>query len=453
MRSGLHFKAPRLATPVERMPYSDSLISCPVASWARARCNHDHYAQYGGSVGKICFLVPHLAYWVPSLPPSLPTSPRLPHRLSPPTRPYGDGVVVCLSGRPSLCRWDNGRTSRYTVDSLVVRAQDPLIATLSLSLLSCLAQVLECPICNDQYGTEHDTTPRVLGCGHTYCSKCLTQLVTVRGAKSKVKCAFCNFQHALLRPDPTLIPANHAVIEIIKLGDVVPDDGPKCEYKGSKCTGSASWVCFDCNAGEQTLFCEKCIKTEHERQFGPVRRHRRTPMAQLNEPQTVTCHWHSKNRATLYSLKLRKFACNDCNSRADFAEQRALFEPIGPVTRQLRAQAKRLVLYSQDVLARLNAMLQSIAADKAQLSPSVQQAKTQIQEKFAAITNIVQERQQVLMDRIETEVRMLMPVKCPPFPPLPCLPLPFSLLAPSLPPSSLYPCFSLSLSLMHVCIV
>ena len=106
----------------------------------------------------------------------------------------------------------------------------------------------------------------------------------------------------------------------------------------------------------------------------------------------------------MYSLKLRKFACVECNSRPDFAEQQALFVPIGDATRQLRSQAKRLVQYSQDVLARLNIMLENIASNNAELGPSVQQAKTQIQEKFAAITNIVQDRQQTLMDRVELEV-------------------------------------------------
>ena len=271
---------------------------------------------------------------------------------------------------------------------------------------------MECPICNEQYGTEYQTTPRVLRCGHTYCTKCLAQLVTVHvGKRYGVKCAFCNSLHELSRPDPTLIPVNHAVLEIIKVSDSKKfedkkgkDVGPQCEYKGVHCVGSANWVCFDCNPTTNTMFCEMCIKTEHERGFEPVARHRRMLMAHVNNPYTAPCSYHPGNMATLYSVKLQQFACIECNSRLDFNEQKDLFVPISDSVKRLRTQGKRMVMYSQDILAKLNVSLLSISANNAELGPSVQQTKNQIQEKFAEIVEIIQERQQTLMKHVQTEV-------------------------------------------------
>ena len=114
--------------------------------------------------------------------------------------------------------------------------------------------------------------------------------------------------------------------------------------------------------------------------------------------------WHPKNKATLYSVKLQKFACAECNSRPDFAEQKALFEPIGDTVRQLRTQAKRMVKYSQDILAKLNVSLGNISANNAELGPAVQQTQTLIQEKFTEIVTIIQEREQTLMKHVQTEV-------------------------------------------------
>ena len=280
-----------------------------------------------------------------------------------------------------------------------------------------LIQVLECPICNEQYGTEHSTTPRVLRCGHTYCTRCLQRLVNIHattdsaGKRYGVKCAFCASLHELPRPDVELIPINHAVLEIIKISDSkkvendkVKDVGPQCEYKGANCVGSANWVCFDCNPTTNTMFCEPCVKTEHERGFEPVARHRRMLMAQVSNPHTASCPYHPKNRATLYSVKLQQFACIECDTRPEFAEQKDLFELISDAVQRLRSQSKRMVTYSQEILARLNISLVSISANNSDLGPSVELTKNQIEEKFSEIREIILERQQTLMTHVQSEV-------------------------------------------------
>ena len=274
-----------------------------------------------------------------------------------------------------------------------------------------IIQVLECPICNEQYGTEYDTTPRVLRCGHTYCTKCLAQLVSIHaGKRYGVKCAFCSSLHELSRPDPKLIPINHAVLEIIKISDSKRVDtkavGPQCEYNGPRCEEGAKWVCFDCNPTKNnTLFCSTCIKTEHYRGFEPVTRHRRMLMAEVNNPHTAYCLYHPLILTTLYSIKLQQFACSECeSSRPEFADTRDQFKPVSDAVQTLRSQAKRMVKYSQEILAKLNVTLGSISANNAELGPTVEQTKNEIQQKFSEIREIIQERQMTLMKHVQAEV-------------------------------------------------
>ena len=204
---------------------------------------------------------------------------------------------------------------------------------------------------------------------------------------------------------------NHAVLEIIKISDSKRVDtevvGPQCEYKGEHCMEIAKWICFDCNPTTNTIFCAACIKTEHERGFEPVARHRRMLMAEVNNPHTASCPYHPRNRATLYSIKFQEFACVDCDSttRPEFAEAKDAFKPIGEAVQRLRSQAKRMVMYSQDILAKLNVALASISANNAELGPAVEQTKNQIQEKFSEIREIIQERQLMLMKHVQAEVR------------------------------------------------
>ena len=156
------------------------------------------------------------------------------------------------------------------------------------------------------------------------------------------------------------------------------------------------------------MFCGACIKTEHERGFDPVARHRRMLMAEVNNPHSTSCAYHPRNRATLYSITLQQFACNECDSRSEFAEMKDKFEPIDIAVKKLRSQAKGMVQYSQDILAKLNLTLVDISANNAELGPAVERTKNQIQAKFSEIMEIINERQQTLMKHVQTEVCMYM---------------------------------------------
>ena len=84
----------------------------------------------------------------------------------------------------------------------------------------------------EQYGLDFNHMPRVLRCGHTFCTRCLTKLMTPKG----VKCPMCTSVHPLDQPNVLHLPPHYAVMQILKTSDDRTDPDvrrlpePDCEY-------------------------------------------------------------------------------------------------------------------------------------------------------------------------------------------------------------------------------
>ena len=257
----------------------------------------------------------------------------------------------------------------------------------------------------EQYGQDFDHTPRVLRCGHTFCTKCLTKLMimTAKGAK----CPMCNNLHPLDQPNVLQLPPNYAVMQILTSDgradqEVQNVSEPDCEYCSLR---AAERVCIDCSPGNQVKFCGPCDSEWHNRPFPPVQRHRRYPINQL-PTVTPTCSVHSSNQATCYSLVLNRFACAECTVSSDWSlkQQQNQFEPIEQAVPRIRTRAQRLNQYSQDVVERLSQSEIKIYQIVAELAPSVTTTKNDIQTTFSGIIDAIQERQQSLMRHVDNVV-------------------------------------------------
>lgn len=259
---------------------------------------------------------------------------------------------------------------------------------------------LECSICVEQYSQVFDHNPRSLRCGHTFCTKCLFRIMTTRG----IKCPVCSKWHNMERPDVQQLPPNYAVMEIVK-DYVEPVENqatkqPKCDACNEK---PASVVCLDCSPGSQFVFCEGCDSSEHNRPFAPVRRHRRFPIDKP-PPAHIICTVHRSNQATLYSVSLSQFACDECKLSQDWVTRGPQFEPLHEAVRRLRTQTQKLNQYSRDVIDRLTGSNRTLSTIIHDLGPSASTAKSQIQKTFGEVMDIIQERQQNLLKYVEDEV-------------------------------------------------
>ena len=257
----------------------------------------------------------------------------------------------------------------------------------------------------EQYGLDFDHTPRILRCGHTYCTRCLTRLMTPKGPK----CPVCSKVHPLDQPNVLHLPPNYAVMQILKTSKDSADPEirslpePDCEYCK---TNPAEKVCIDCSPGAQVKFCVQCDSEWHNRPFPPVQRHRRYPVNQLPTLK-LTCSTHRSNEATCYSLKLNQFACNECSASPEWVLNQHEFEPIQQAVLKLRSRAQRLNQYSQEVIGRLSQSEVKIGQIVFELSPSATTAKNEIQATFNDIIKAIQKRQQSLLKRVEAVVSTL----------------------------------------------
>jgi len=264
--------------------------------------------------------------------------------------------------------------------------------------------VLECSVCAENFGQDFNHQPRSLKCGHTFCTKCLMKIMTSRS----IKCPMCNSLHQLSSPDVIQLPINYAVQELMK--DISADDEvinsekpelPPCEV----CRSPATVICMDCMPGQHFHFCEKCDIEEHGRPFGPVQRHRRFPQDKAPGVGTLaTCSCHPSVTVAFYSEGLNEFACNSCVAEENWPLKSSQFEPIGQATKKLQGKVQKLSKYTQDILKRLAVSKQQLEDILTNLEPSSINVKAEINTRFSALIEALQERQIILLSNVEIEV-------------------------------------------------
>ena len=96
---------------------------------------------------------------------------------------------------------------------------------------------LECSVCSEMFSGSNDKQPRVLGCGHTFCSKCLSHLV----AHNTIECPACRKITALPNNLLSGLPINYALVDA---SDNLP--------------GQALLLCQSCSQREAIMFCSLC---------------------------------------------------------------------------------------------------------------------------------------------------------------------------------------------------
>ncbi len=221
-----------------------------------------------------------------------------------------------------------------------------------------------------------------------------------------VKCPVCAQLHPIGHPDITQLPPNVALFEILQTrrGDCqdTVSQQPLCDVCHEQPT---TMVCIDCQPGFHYRFCEKCDKLEHERNFGPVKRHRRYQANQVPALMTfVPCNRHGDRRAVYYSESRKEFACNACEVQSDWIFRSEHFELIPECAKKVRASVQRLYQTGGNIIGRLAASKVNIDAILKQLGPSASTAKANISSQFAEIISRIQSRQQKLLNQVDKEV-------------------------------------------------
>lgn len=73
------------------------------------------------------------------------------------------------------------------------------------------AEVLECPVCCEPF-EDQNICPRILSCGHSFCTCCLERLLT---ADNKIPCPTCRDEVNVPQAGIVGLPKNFALLNII----------------------------------------------------------------------------------------------------------------------------------------------------------------------------------------------------------------------------------------------
>ncbi|CAL4226790.1 unnamed protein product, partial [Meganyctiphanes norvegica] len=105
---------------------------------------------------------------------------------------------------------------------------------------------LECKVCYRAYNTS-DLRPKVLPCGHTFCSGCLTEYIK----HDRLTCPGCRKRHNCIAA--TQLPINYLVEELLENGgnngSEEPNSGMCPEHNDElifRCVTHKCWLCDDC---------------------------------------------------------------------------------------------------------------------------------------------------------------------------------------------------------------
>lgn len=224
-----------------------------------------------------------------------------------------------------------------------------------------------------------------------------------------IECPVCSVYHQIDLPDVTQFPPNYAIFEILTQQNLLRSDlntGLPTDMCEACTTSPVTMVCIDCQPGSQIKFCKLCEEKEHNREFEPVRRHRRYPKGQVpKHTMAIFCSRHRNNKAALFSESLNEFACNEaCTNEPEWYIRSTQFEPISDAVKRLRAQAQGLIKKSRKVVSRLAEMKTMISQEINALGPTAINVKANILTIFTELLDIIQQRRENLVTLVEEEV-------------------------------------------------
>ena len=130
---------------------------------------------------------------------------------------------------------------------------------------------LQCPICLDLM-----TEPKFLSCSHTFCKKCLTDLLASKSGSNSLTCPVCRseteVEHGNVSNLKTNIPLKSLIAD-------VKDKGVLCE--GCETESLALFYCCDC----ENNMCGTCH--EQHAKWKPNKNHKVVSVSDIRQGKVV----------------------------------------------------------------------------------------------------------------------------------------------------------------------
>ena len=163
---------------------------------------------------------------------------------------------------------------------------------------------LQCPICLDLM-----TEPKLLSCSHTFCKKCLTDLLASKAGSNSLTCPVCRSETEVENGDVSNLKTN---IPLKSLIADVKDKGALCEVCETE--SLAVFYCCDCEHN----MCGKCH--EQHGKWKPHKNHKVVNVSDIRQGKVVLkkkvlCKNHDQgveNESTDVCITCKKFICLRC---------------------------------------------------------------------------------------------------------------------------------------------
>ena len=101
-------------------------------------------------------------------------------------------------------------------------------------------KAFECGVCHQPYQVEGDLQPRILDCGHTFCTRCMGEVSQV----GNIQCPAC-MRKTQVEFGTQSLRINYAILEILEKQD---NYTPKPRVP----------LCEACRMAEAQVYCEQC---------------------------------------------------------------------------------------------------------------------------------------------------------------------------------------------------
>ena len=264
---------------------------------------------------------------------------------------------------------------------------------------------LECPICGNRFTLDGPLQPKILKCGHTFCTNCIWQ--TSKMEINQIKCAFCFGITPIGALGIYALPVNRMLVDIISNMNLQESLESKatpvdlCCYCNEK---PAAKICFGCDPAGCKL-CDQCCDAEHNRLFAPVKSHKPLNINEVMNAPKNFCSKHDQ-MLTHYSVKAETFACKKCVAELG-NDLNIEFLPIQVAIQLTRQKLPKVTEDLESYLKRLQDAQLRLERIQGELGVAKSKAILEILKKFLKYQIIFQERQKTLLANLESKVSII----------------------------------------------
>ena len=260
---------------------------------------------------------------------------------------------------------------------------------------------LDCPICTNRFTVDGRFQPKILKCGHTFCTNCISKTAEI----NEIKCSFCFGITHIGILGAFALPVNVTLVDVlweINLQDNLESGTTTltvdlCNICKKNPTEK---ICFGCDVMGCKL-CEQCCIIEHNRPFAPVQSHKPLNIEEVTKSPKNFCSEH-KQLLTHFSEKSAKYACKRCLEEQPDVDME--FLPIDVVTQRLKQNLLPLTENLEGYLKRLQDSQHRMVKIQGQLWKTRSKAMKEVQSKFVKYLKICQNQQKKMIANLKADV-------------------------------------------------